>query len=116
MVVEDNSIKCISYEEPEGFGMQERKKNAKLHMYQTKNSKSKKQIKPPRGKNCMHAQLSHAKQNYDLDIGQNQPAVSEENLFSRQLVRSKIKNKFCCEVKHNNYLIIDQTKIHVLNY
>ena len=79
-------------------------------MYQIKNSKSKNQIKLPREKNRMHAQLSHAKQNYDLDIGQNQPAVSEKKLFSRQLVRSKIKNKFCCEVKHNNNQNIDQTK------
>ena len=58
----------------------------------------------------MHAPLSHATQNYDLNIGQNQPAVPEENKFSLHLVRSQTKNKSCCEVKHNNNQNSDQTK------
>ena len=106
--MEDNSIKCISHEKTEvkpdlkelekankelkdrnserqenpiKLRKQGTNKNVKLHMYQIKNSKSKNQIKLPREKNRMHAQLSHATQNYDLNIGQNQPAVSEKICF-----------------------------------
>ena len=79
-------------------------------MYQTKKAKSGSQVKVPNGKSRMHAPLSHATQKYDLNIGQNQPAVPEENKFSLHLVRSQTKNKSCCEVKHNNNQNSDQTK------
>ena len=79
-------------------------------MQNYKSAKSGSQVKIPKGKNRMHAPLSHATQNYDLNIGQNQPAVPEENKFSLHLVRSQTKNKSCCEVKHNNNQNIDQTK------
>ena len=126
MLKENGYIQSVNYKKPEvkpelkdkncemqGNPTKLRKQGTnknKLHMYQNTKTKSKNQTKIPREKNHMYAKLSHATQNYDLNIGQNQPAVSKRNILSPQSVRSQHKNELCCEVKHSNKQYNDQTQ------